>query len=159
MLVLWIDPGTTTIWYALVEKIWNDKRLLDYWIIETTPKVPLKNKLLEIYSDLNEILDNYDVDKAVIEKLFFTNNITTWIDVAWARWVIILELAKRNIIIEEYTPLQLKKAVCWNGKAKKIQLQNAIKIHFGLDEIPKPDDAADAVWLAYMWVLFSEKLV
>ncbi len=159
MIILWIDPWTTTVWYALVEMEGNAKTLLDYWIIETTPKIPLKNKLLEIANDLNEILDNYNVDKAVIERLFFTKNVTTGIEVAHSRWVIMYLLAKNNILIEEYTPLQLKKAICWNWKANKAQLQNAIKIFFELDEIPKPDDAADAIGLAFMWWLFSNKLM
>lgn len=151
MIVLWIDPWTTTTWYALVEKIWWKAILLDYGIIETRPKIELKYKLLEIASDLESIINNYNPDMAVIEKLYFTNNIKTWIDVSHARWAIMLELAKRAIDIKEFTPLELKSAICGNWKANKTQLQNAIKIIFWLDSIPKPDDAADAIWLAYMW--------
>ena len=88
-----------------------------------------------------------------IEKLFFQTNLKTWIDVAQARWVIVYEVVKANIKLLEYTPLQVKKAITWNWKANKLQLQNAIKMLFSLDEIPKPDDAADAIWLAYMWAL------
>jgi crossover junction endodeoxyribonuclease RuvC len=69
------------------------------------------------------------------------------------RGMIMYTFAVKNIEVLEYTPLELKSAICWNGKANKIQLQNAIKIFFWLSEIPKPDDAADAIWLAYMWIL------
>lgn len=158
MLVLWIDPWTTTTWYALVEKIWTEIKLLDYWIIETAPKIPLKDKILEIVWDLNSIVESNDLDKVIIEKLFFTTNLKTWIDVAQARWAIMYEIARKGIEIEEYTPLQLKKAMTWNWKANKLQLQKSIKIFFKLDEIPKPDDAADAIWLAYMWVLKNNYL-
>jgi crossover junction endodeoxyribonuclease RuvC len=90
---------------------------------------------------------------AVVEKLYFTNNIKTWIDVSHARWVVIYNLFCSNVKILEHTPLELKSAICGNWNAPKKQLQNAIKILFWMDEIPKPDDAADAIWLAYMWFL------
>lgn len=153
MIVIWIDPGTTTVWYAIVEKNWNNKNLLDYWIIYTTPKISVWEKILEISKDLDFLIWKYSPKRVVIEKLFFTTNVKTWIDVAQVRWVILYEFAKRWIEILEYTPLELKSAICWNGKANKLQLQNAIKIFFWLSEIPKPDDAADAIGLAYMWIL------
>lgn len=153
MLVLWIDPWTTTVWYALVERVWNKFNLLDYWVIETTPKIPLPDKILEIGQDLDWLIEKYKPAKAVVEKLYFQTNTKTAIDVAQARGVMVHEIVRKWIIFEEYTPLQLKKAVTWNGKANKLQLQTAIKILFRLDKIPKPDDAADAIWLAYMWAL------
>ena len=87
------------------------------------------------------------------EKLFFQTNLKTGIDVAQARGVIMYESIRADKIILEYTPLQVKKAITWNGQANKLQLQNAIKMLFWLDEIPKPDDAADAIGLAYMGAL------
>lgn len=153
MIVIWIDPWTTTVWYAISKKENNSISLLDYWVIETKPKIPFGDKLLEIAEDIEFLIEKYSPDKAVIEKLFFTNNITTWIDVAGARGVITYKFKKAWIAIEEYTPLQLKSAICWNWKADKLQLQNAIKIFYRLDSIPKPDDAADAIGLSYMWIL------
>lgn len=153
MIVIWIDPGTTTVWYAIVEKNGNQKNLLDYWVIHTTPKMDLKDKIMEISNDLEVLIKKYSPNRVVIEKLFFTTNLKTWIDVAQVRWVILYEFAKRWIEILEYTPLELKSAICRNGKANKLQLQNAIKIFFWLSQIPKPDDAADAIGLAYMWIL------
>lgn len=153
MIVLWIDPWTTTVWYAVVEKKANAKILLDYGVINTKPKLPIKDKILEIWNDLDFLLGKYSIDRVVIEKLFFATNVKTAIDVAQVRWAILYKLACKNIEILEYTPLELKSAICWNWKANKLQLQNAIKIFFELTEIPKPDDAADAIWLAYMWIL------
>lgn len=153
MIVIWIDPGTSIVWYAIVEKNGNEKKLLDYGIIETTPKIPLKEKILEVASDLESLIWQYHPERVVIEKLFFNNNITTGIDVSHMRGVIMYQFAKRGIEILEYTPLELKSAICGNGKADKKQLQTAIKIFFWLDTIPKPDDAADAIWLAYMGIL------
>lgn len=153
MIVIWIDPWTTTVGYAIVEKNWNNKNLLDYWVIQTTPKIPLKDKILEISKDLDSLIEKYSPDRVVIEKLFFATNVKTAIDVSHVRWVILYKFAFKWVEVLEYTPLELKSAICGNWKANKLQLQNAIKIFFNLSEIPKPDDAADAIWLAYMWIL------
>jgi crossover junction endodeoxyribonuclease RuvC len=158
MIILWIDPWTTTTGFALIEKKNSNYILIDYWILKTTPKIDLANKILELWTDIKTIINNYNPQIVSIEKLFFQNNLKTWIDVAHARWVILYEAIKNNIKILEYTPLQVKKAITWNGKANKIQLQNAIKMIFRLDTIPKPDDVADAIWLAYMWALNAKNI-
>lgn len=150
MKILGIDPGTTTVWYAIVEKQSNNYILIDYWVIETAPKIALEHKLVEIWSDIAWLIEAHKPERVGVEKLFFNTNITTGIAVAHARWVIIHEIAKRWIKLYEYTPLQIKKAITSNGAAKKQQLQKAIQMIFKLDEIPKPDDAADAIGIAYM---------
>ena len=151
--ILWIDPWTTTTWFAIVNKNSNKFNIVDYWVLSTTPKIDLEIKLFELWNDIDALIKKYNPDLVVIEKLFFQTNLKTWIDVAQARWVMVYEVIKARIKLLEYTPLQVKKAITWNGKANKLQLQNAIKMLFSLDEIPKPDDAADAIWLAYMWWL------
>ncbi len=153
MKILGIDPWTTTVGYAIVEKEWNIFSLIDYGVIETLPKIPLEQKLIEIWADLVWLIDLHKPDRAWVEKLFFNTNITTWINVSHARWVIIHEIARRWISLYEYTPLQIKKAITSNGQAKKAQLQKAIQMIFWLDDIPKPDDAADAIGIAYMTAL------
>ncbi len=153
-IILWIDPWTTTVWYAIINKISNSNyQLIDFWVFSTTPKIDLSIKLLEIWNDIKELIKTFNPDIISIEKLFFQTNLKTWIDVAQARWVIVYEAIRNNLKILEYTPLQVKKAITWNWQAKKIQLQRAIQMIMKLDEIPKPDDAADAIWLAYMWAL------
>ena len=151
-IILWIDPWTTTTWFALINKE-NSISLLDYGVLSTTPKIDLSIKLLEIWNDIKSLIDKFNPDLVVVEKLFFTTNLKTWIDVSHARWVVLYEIMKSGIEILEYTPLQVKKAITWNWKANKLQLQNAIKMLFSMDSIPKPDDAADAIWLAYMGAL------
>ncbi len=157
-IIIWIDPWTTTTWFAILEKINSEIKLIDYWVLSTTPKVELKVKLVEIWNDITFLLNKYNPDIISIEKLFFQNNAKTAIDVSHARWVILYKSAKYCNNIFEYTPLQVKKAITWNGSANKLQLQNAIKMIFKLDEIPKPDDAADAIWIAYMWALNNNLL-
>ena len=158
MIILWIDPWTTTTGFALINKDNNNYSILDYWILSTTPKIPLPNKILELWLDIKEIIKKYNPNIISIEKLFFQTNLKTGIDVAQARWAILYESIKSGAKIFEYTPLQVKKAITWNGKANKLQLQNAIKMIFKLETIPKPDDAADAIGLAYMWWLNSNNL-
>ncbi len=159
MIILWIDPWTTTIGFAIIKKENNKFKLLDYWVFKTTPKIDLSLKILEIWNDINYIIKKYNPKILSVEKLFFQTNTKTAIDVAQARWVIVYEWIKNNMKIMDYTPLQVKKAITWNWKANKLQLQNAIKILFWLKEIPKPDDAADAIWLAYIWALNSKNLI
>lgn len=158
MIILWIDPWTTTTGYAILAKDKNILKLIDYWILKTTPKINISDKLLEIWNDIKSIILKNNPDIVVVERLFFQTNLKTWIDVAQARWVILYEIIKAKKILLEYTPLQVKKAITWNGSANKLQLQNAIKMILWLNEIPKPDDAADAIWLAYMWVLNNNLL-
>lgn len=107
-------------------------------------------KLLDIESDLSELIGKYSPTLVAIEKLFFFSNQKTAIDVAQSRGVIVHTFAKKGIPIVEYTPLQVKKGICGSGSALKKQVQNALKLLFSLDEIPTPDDAADALALAYI---------
>ncbi len=156
MKILWIDPWTTTIWFAIIEKLDREFKLIDFWVIETTPKIDLEHKLLEIWTDISELISLHKPERIWIEKLFFNTNITTGIAVAHARGVIIYESMKSRIIPHEYTPLQIKKAITGSWSAKKAQLQKAIQMIFKLDEIPKPDDAADAIAIAYITWLERE---
>ena len=150
MIILGIDPWTTTIWYAICEKIENNFSMLDFWVIKTTPHLELQYKLQEIGYDIEKLIQKFHPDICSIEKLFFNTNITTWIAVSHARWVILYECMKAGMIIQEYTPLQVKKWLTGNGRAKKQQVQQALIMLLGLASIPQPDDAADALALAYI---------
>ncbi len=154
-IILWIDPGTTTTWFAIIKKDLNKLEILDYWIIETKPKEKLSLKLVDLGNDLKNIFIKYRPDILSIEKLFFLKNIKTWIDVAHARWVIMYIAAKKWIKIIEFTPLQVKKWICSNWNATKIQVQNALKFILKFDKIPSPDDAADALAIAYIASLYN----
>ena len=155
MIILWIDPWTTTTWFCILEKLWNKFNLIEYWILKTTPKIPVEEKLIEVGSDIKTLIQKFKPEVLSIESLYFTNNIKTWIAVAESRGVILYEAKLHNLQIFEFSPLQVKKAICWNGKANKIQVQNSIKIYFWLNEVPKPDDVADAIAIAYIGGLNS----
>ena len=148
--ILWIDPGTTDVGFAVVETIKNTRHIITFGVIHTTPNVAQSLKLLEIATDLEDIIKTHNITHAAVEKLYFSTNLKTGIDVAQSRGVILLSLERAWIKLYEYTPLQVKKALCGNGKAAKKQIGRAVQLLFKLDEVPKPDDAADALGIAYL---------
>jgi crossover junction endodeoxyribonuclease RuvC len=121
---------------------------LDYGAVTTKADTGFDRRLEEIHLDLSQILDEHKPQFMALEKIFFTTNQKTAIDVAQARGVIILTARTRGIEIVEYTPLQVKSAVTGYGKATKKQIQEMTARILGLGAIPKPDDAADALAVA-----------
>ncbi len=156
-IILGIDPGTTTVGFAVIESSGRKVTILNYGVITTLPKLDIATKLYDIAKDLEDLIDTYHPTSCGIEKLFFFNNQKTGIDVAQARGAILLILQRKWILVHEFTPLQVKRGISGNGTAKKEQVQNALKIIFKLDTIPKPDDAADAIAIAYLASLQKEK--
>lgn len=150
MIILGIDPWTATTGFAFLEKEGRHLRVLDFGVIRTPAGLSLAERLLLISKDLRELLDVYKPMLAWMEKLFFLRNVTNGIDVAHARGVMLHTLAERWIQTIEFTPLQVKQGITGNGNAKKPQVQKALQILFNLTEIPKPDDAADALAIAYL---------
>lgn len=148
MTILGVDPGTNKIGYGIIKKEKNRYQLIDYGCIETKSKSMHEN-FLKIQKEIEKLIKIYKPDIAAVEQIFFFKNIKTAINVAQSRGIIIITLAKANIKIKEFTPLQIKQAICGYGKADKNQIQKMIKIIFKLKEIPKPDDAADAIAAAF----------
>lgn len=144
MRILGIDPGTGICGFGVVE----NNRALDYGVISTPPHTPLPDRLLDIYESLHEIVKLNQPDVMAIEKLFFKQNITTGISVAEARGVCLLVARQHQLPIYEYTPNQIKNAICGYGMAHKPQVQEMVRVHLKLETIPKPDDAADALAVA-----------
>ena len=144
MRILGIDPGTGICGFGVIE----GTTALDYGVIATPPHTPLPDRLEDIYNSLHEIIDQNHPDVMSIEKLFFKQNITTGISVAEARGVCLLVAKQYNLPIFEYSPNQIKKAICGYGQAHKPQIQEMVRVHLGLKTVPKPDDAADALAIA-----------
>lgn len=156
MRILGIDPGVATIGLGLLEATSAQDMTSIEWLTITTPAhTPLADRLLEIHTDLCSYLDEQKPELCVVEKLFFATNVQTAIDVAQARGVILQAIAARHIPIVEPTPLQLKSAIAGDGSADKQQMQDMMKMALHLEEIPKPDDAADALALAMYGALHS----
>lgn len=148
MRILGIDPGYAIVGYGVLDYDRNKFSVVNYGAITTEAGKPFDSRLKEIYDDMCSLLDMAKPDCMSIERLYFTNNKTTGIDVAQARGVIMLAAAQRGIEIFEYTPLQVKQAVVGYGRAEKHQVQEMVKNILNLKEVPKPDDTADAVALA-----------
>jgi len=145
MRIIGIDPGTATTGFCILDKENSEIKLLDYGCIKTSKDFQDSERLKQISDDIDTLIDKWNPEKASIEKLFFNKNVKTAMSVAQARGVIIERLENKNIKQKEYTPLQIKSAVCGYGKADKKMVQEMVRLTFGLKEIPKPDDAADAI--------------
>lgn len=149
-IILGIDPGTTTTGFAVLRKQQQKIEILEYGVITTPPKLSLSTKLFELGADFEAIVEKYHPTLCGIEKLFFMGNQKTGIDVAQARGALMYLLAKKGIQTRELTPLQVKSGITGNGRANKKQVQNALKLILKLETIPSPDDAADALAIAYI---------
>jgi crossover junction endodeoxyribonuclease RuvC len=149
MLVIGIDPGTATTGYGLVRDNEDGSLLVvDYGVILTAPDLSMPQRLLELHRCLLKILLLHRPQSGAVEKLFFQRNVTTAISVGQARGVALLALAESDLPVAEYTPLEVKQAVAGYGGADKHQVQQMVQALLGLETIPHPDDAADALAVA-----------
>ena len=148
MIIFGIDPGYAIIGYGVIEKLGNKYNVLDYGVVTTEAKLDLSTRLNIMYNEIDEKIKTYNPDCVAIEELFFNQNITTAIAVAQARGVLILSATRANKKIYEYTPLQIKQAITGYGRAEKKQMQKMVQTLLNLREMPKPDDAADALAVA-----------
>lgn len=150
MRIIGIDPGTGIMGFGVIEK---GKKivLVDAGIIRTQPHQPLDERLVEIYTSLQEIITETKPSVMVIEKLFFSRNVTTAMSVAHARGVAMLAGKQAGLKIIEYTPMQIKQAITGYGGADKKQVQEMVRIQLGLKDAPQPDDCADAIAAALMY--------
>jgi len=148
-LALGIDPGTATTGYGLV-RLEPDGSLLavKYGVITTPKNTPAPERLATLYEQMGELLRKHKPETAAVEKLFFQRNVTTAISVGQARGVVLLSLAQAGLDVFEYTPNEVKQAVAGYGSAGKRQVQEMVRVLLSLDEIPEPDDAADALAVA-----------
>lgn len=148
MIILGIDPGYATVGYGVISFEGSKYKAIEYGVI-TTPKTDnLPTRLDKISCSIDDIMEKYKPDAIALEELFFQNNQKTAILVAEARGAILLTLYKKSKNLFEYTPLQIKQAMTGYGRADKYQIQHMVTLLLNLKEIPKPDDAADALAVA-----------
>jgi crossover junction endodeoxyribonuclease RuvC len=149
MLALGIDPGIATTGYGLVRLLEDSSlQVVTFGVFVTPPKMPVHQRLLLLYGDLRVLLAEHHPDSCAVEKLFFQRNVSTAIAVGEARGVVMLALAEAHVPVAEYTPNEVKQAVAGYGSAQKRQVQEMVRTLLTLPEIPKPDDAADALAIA-----------
>ena len=158
MIVIGIDPGTATTGYGIIKEDENNRlTTIDFGVILTSKNEPLELRLKKIYQEVNKLIFLHQPESAAVEKLFFNHNVTNALSVGQARGVVLLALANSNIPVFEYSPSEVKSAISGYGGADKVQVQQMVKAVLGLDSIPKPDDAADALAICICHA-HSEKL-
>lgn len=155
MRIIGIDPGTGILGFGVVDVHGTKAKLVTGGVITTPAHTPIDERLEEIFDGLTEIIAETKPEIMSIEKLFFSQNVTTAISVAQARGVAMLTGRKARLPIAEYTPQQIKQTLTGYGKADKKQVQEMVRIQLGLAEVPKPDDCADALAAAITHAMMS----
>ena len=145
MRILGIDPGLATLGWGVIETDGYRERLVQYGAIITYPRDTFPTRLASIYANIKGLIETFKPDEIAFEELFFSKNITTGIQVAGARGVALAACQSYTDKLYEYTPMQIKQTITGYGNAEKKQMQQMVRMRLGLSEIPKPDDAADAV--------------
>lgn len=148
MKILGIDPGLGIVGYSIVEYDGETPVFLHSGSIQTQKGARESARLLEIFEDMNTIVEKYRPDCAAIEKLFFFRNQTTVMPVAHARGVILTVLEKFQIPIYEYTPMEVKQVLTGYGRADKKEVEQMVKLSLGVDTLPKLDDTVDSIAIA-----------
>ncbi len=155
MRIIGIDPGTGILGFGVVDVEHGKTRLVTAGVITTPAHTPIDERLEEIFDGLTDIIRETKPSVMSIEKLFFSQNVTTAISVAQARGVAMLTGRKARLPIAEYTPQQIKQTLTGYGKADKKQVQEMVRLQLGLKDVPKPDDCADALAAAITHYMMS----
>lgn len=155
MRIIGIDPGTGILGFGVVDATNGKFKLVTAGVITTPAHTPIDERLEEIFDGLTEIIAETKPEMMSIEKLFFSQNVTTAISVAQARGVAMLTGRQARLPIHEYTPQQIKQTLTGYGKADKKQVQEMVRIQLGLKDVPKPDDCADALATAITHFMMS----
>ncbi|HOQ08049.1 MAG TPA: crossover junction endodeoxyribonuclease RuvC [Clostridiales bacterium] len=148
MVIMGIDPGFAITGYGIVKYEGNRFSPIRYGVVLTDAGEPFAQRLLKLDSEISAIIEMYRPDAVAVEELFFNKNIKTAITAAHGRGISLAAAARCGVGVFEYTPLQVKQAVVGYGRADKVQVQQMVKAILNLPEIPKPDDAADALAIA-----------
>ena len=148
MIILGIDPGLAIMGYGVIDYDGQRMKMIDYGTALTKAGVPLPRRLSALYDSMESLIQKYNPDAVAFEELFFNKNVKTALTVGHARGTALVCAEKSGKPLFEYTPLQVKQAVCGYGRADKQQIQQMVKMLLSLKQIPKPDDAADALAVA-----------
>lgn len=148
MRILGIDPGTATTGFGVIDVEKGSMIFVDGGIVTTKSDLPMPQRLATIHRELTQLIAEHRPEVVAVELLYFAANVTTAMTVGQARGVVLLAAAQANLVLAEYTPLQVKQAVAGYGQAAKPQIQEMVKLLLKLPSLPKPDDAADALAIA-----------
>jgi len=148
MRVLGVDPGSIKSGYGIIDERQNELIVVEYGVIRTTSQTPLAQRLLRIGNRLQQLIAQFHPQVLAVEDIFFARNAKSALKLGQSRGAILLTAAQAGLDIAEYTPLEVKQSVVGYGRADKLQVQHMVKVLLRLKEVPKPDDAADALAIA-----------
>jgi crossover junction endodeoxyribonuclease RuvC len=154
MITIGVDPGTAILGFGVVEGT-DDPNVIDVGVVTTASTDPMPERLLQLFDGVSRVIQNHRPDVMAVEQLFFARNVTNALAVGQARGVILLAAAQHGIPVFEYKPSEVKLAVAGHGNADKHQMQTMVQMILGLDSIPRPDDAADALAVAICHIYTS----
>jgi crossover junction endodeoxyribonuclease RuvC len=148
VIILGIDPGTAALGYGIVERNGGRLRAIDYGCLETSPDSSMPERLLAIHALVSDLIELHQPSVVAVERLFFSRNAQTAMAVGQARGVVLLAAAQHGRPVREATPNEVKSAIAGYGAADKEQVQRMVQLVLGMEERPRPDDAADALAIA-----------
>jgi crossover junction endodeoxyribonuclease RuvC len=148
VIVLGIDPGTAATGYGVVEQVGTHLRMVDYGCFQTLPTQALPERLMHIHTAVAELIETHHPSSVGVERLFFNRNVQTAFAVGQARGAVLLAAAQAGLPVFEYGPHEVKIAVTGYGRADKTQVQRMVQVVLAMAELPRPDDAADALAVA-----------
>jgi crossover junction endodeoxyribonuclease RuvC len=146
--IIGLDPGSAIMGFGVVEQSGNRLRPIDFGVVRTPKGIPVHRRLDLVFTQVSEILERHRPEAAAVESLFFNVNARTALAVGQARGVALLACARAGCELFEYTPQQVKQGVVGYGSAEKTQVQEMVRVLLGLADVPRPDDAADALGVA-----------
>lgn len=153
MITIGIDPGIATTGFGIIrEEVDGHLSVLSYGVIQTSSTLTQAERLVQLYNQIRELIVLHRPEIGAVEKLFFERNVRTALNVGQARGVTLLAMAENHLQIGEFTPLEVKQAVVGYGGADKRQVQQMVKTILGLENVPHPDDAADALAVAICYI-------
>jgi crossover junction endodeoxyribonuclease RuvC len=148
VIILGIDPGTAAMGYGVIDRSGGRIRAIDHGCLVTSPDLPMPDRLLAIHGLLDDLLALHQPAIVAVERLFFSRNAQTAMAVGQARGVVLLAAAQHGKPVREATPNEVKSAIAGYGAADKEQVQRMVQLVLGMAELPRPDDAADALAIA-----------
>jgi crossover junction endodeoxyribonuclease RuvC len=157
MTILGVDPGSARLGWGVIKVDRGEQEVVKFGCLETKKPLPDSARLEILYNQFSKLLLKFKPEAVAVEDLFFGTNSTTIVKVGQARGIVLLASAQRKLAVVSYTPPQIKLAVTGYGKADKRQVQLMTKSILGLESLPRPDDAADALAVALTHA-FSYKL-
>lgn len=154
MKTLGVDPGTAILGYGVVDGM-DDPAMVSVGVIQTQSGTPMHLRLKDLFDGVSNVISEHQPDVMAVEQLFFSRNVTNALAVGQARGVVLLAAAQHGLPVFEYKPSEVKLAVAGHGNADKFQMQTMVQMILQLDQIPRPDDAADALAVAICHVYSS----